>query len=69
MATYLLGATPLYGHVAPILGIGRHLAAQGHSVTMLTGSRFRGAVEAAGIRHVALAAEADLLLLAASMAA
>ncbi len=59
MARYLLAATPIYGHVAPLLAIGRHLTARGHDVTFLTGSRFHGAVDATGARHVSLHGKAD----------
>lgn len=59
MALYLLAATPIYGHVAPLLAIGRHLTTRGHDVTFLTGSRFQEAVEASGARHVSLHGKAD----------
>jgi UDP:flavonoid glycosyltransferase YjiC (YdhE family) len=59
MSTYLLCATPVYGHVAPMIVVGRHLVEAGHRVRMLTGARFAGAVTAAGIEHVVLPAGAD----------
>jgi MGT family glycosyltransferase len=59
MSTYVLGACPIWGHVSPVIAVGQHLRAAGHSVTMLTGSRFREQVEAAGLTHVALPADAD----------
>jgi MGT family glycosyltransferase len=59
MSTYLLCATPVQGHVAPIIAIARDLVARGHDVTVLTGSRFRDAVEAAGAAHRALGGIAD----------
>ncbi|MDP4022500.1 glycosyltransferase [Methylobacterium sp. NEAU 140] len=46
----LIAATPLTGHVNPLLAIGRLLAGRGDAVTVLTDPRFRGAVEAAGLR-------------------
>jgi MGT family glycosyltransferase len=59
MSTYLLCASPIQGHVAPVIAIARDLVSRGHDVTVLTGSRFRGAVEAAGAAHRALAGIAD----------
>jgi len=37
----LLCATPIHGHVRPLVDIGRGLASRGHAVTMLTGSKYR----------------------------
>lgn len=59
MSTYLLCANPVQGHVAPIIAIARDLVARGHDVTVLTGSRFREAVEAAGAAHRTLGGIAD----------
>ncbi len=59
MSSFLLCATPVYGHVAPMITIGRHLVDAGHHVRMLTGSRFAGAVTAAGMEHLALPEGAD----------
>ena len=59
MSTYLLCASPIQGHAAPVIAIARDLVSRGHDVTVLTGSRFRSAVEAAGARHVALTGVAD----------
>ena len=59
MSNYLLCATPAYGHVAPMVAIGRHLVGAGHQVRMLTGSRFADLVEAAGMEHISLPVEAD----------
>lgn len=59
MSNYLLCASPIQGHVAPIITIARDLVARGHGVTVLTGSRFRDAVEAAGAAHRALGGIAD----------
>jgi len=36
-----LCATPIHGHVRPLVDIGRGLASRGHAVTMLTGSKYR----------------------------
>lgn len=59
MSTYLLCASPIQGHVAPIIAIARDLVGRGHDVTVLTGSRFRAAVEAVGAAHRPLTGIAD----------
>lgn len=48
MATYLIAATAMPGHVLPMLAIGRHLAGLGHRVLVHTASQFRAQVEAVG---------------------
>jgi MGT family glycosyltransferase len=59
MSTYLLCASPIQGHVAPMIAIARDLVGRGHDVTLLTGSRFRDAVLAAGADHRPLGGIAD----------
>ena len=59
MSNYLLCASPIQGHAAPIIAIARDLVARGHQVTVLTGSRFRDSVVAAGADHRALGGIAD----------
>ena len=59
MSTYLLCSSPIQGHVAPMVAIAGDLVARGHSVSMLTGTRFRDAVEAVGAEHRSLAGIAD----------
>ncbi|MFE5671513.1 glycosyltransferase [Agromyces sp. NPDC056523] len=59
MPRYLLCSTPIQGHVAPMLAIGRRLVERGHVVTMITGTRFRGAVEGIGAEHRPLKGAAD----------
>ena len=59
MSTYLLCASPIQGHVAPMIAIARDLVGRGHDVTVLTGSRFRDAVLAAGADHRPLVGTAD----------
>lgn len=59
MAHFLLPSTPIYGHVAPMLGIGRRLVAQGHRVTVLTGRKYGAAVESGRMAFLPLPAEAD----------
>lgn len=41
----LLCATPIHGHVRPMVDIGRGLASRGHAVTLLTGRKYRTAAE------------------------
>ena len=59
MSNYLLCSSPIQGHAAPVIAIARDLVERGHTVTVLTGSRFRGAVEAAGAAHRSLGGIAD----------
>jgi UDP:flavonoid glycosyltransferase YjiC (YdhE family) len=54
MARYLLAATPVPGHVAPMASIGAHLASRGHQVTMLTGPRFAARTQEAGMSFLPL---------------
>ncbi|MGE2734870.1 glycosyltransferase [Mycolicibacterium vaccae] len=54
MARYLLAATPLRGHLMPMLVIGAGLRALGHDITVLTGAELRDTVRAAGLDMVAL---------------
>ncbi|MCJ2135386.1 glycosyltransferase [Methylobacterium sp. J-026] len=51
----LIAATPLTGHLNPLLAIGRTVAARGDDVVVLTDEAFRGKVEAAGLRFTAYA--------------
>lgn len=60
MARFLIAATPLPGHVSPLLGIARHMASRGHEVVVNTGSMFRAQTEAAGARFVPLLPDIDL---------
>jgi MGT family glycosyltransferase len=59
MSHFLLPCTPIYGHVSPMLAIGRGLAGRGHRVTVLTGTKYRAAVEGSGLTHRPLPAEVD----------
>jgi UDP:flavonoid glycosyltransferase YjiC (YdhE family) len=59
MATYLLCSSPIYGHVMPQLEIGRYLAGRGHTVRMLTGSRFEDTITDAGLGFIPLPAACD----------
>lgn len=46
----VIAATPLTGHLNPLLAVGRLLAARGDAVVVTTDPRFRHHVEAAGLR-------------------
>lgn len=59
MSHYLLPCTPIYGHVAPMITVGQALLARGQRATVLTGSKFRRAVEASGLGFRALPGEVD----------
>ncbi|MCY4725296.1 glycosyltransferase [Nocardioides sp. STR2] len=59
MASIIIAAVPVHGHVTPLLAVARHFAERGDRVRFLTGTRFVDAVEATGARHVALPADAD----------
>ncbi|HEY9378528.1 MAG TPA: hypothetical protein VIQ02_15735, partial [Jiangellaceae bacterium] len=59
MSHFLLTSTPIYGHVAPMLTVGRGLVSRGHQVTMLTGRKYRGAVESHAMTFRPLPAEVD----------
>jgi UDP:flavonoid glycosyltransferase YjiC (YdhE family) len=59
MSHFLLPTTPLYGHVTPMLTIGRGLRAAGHRVTVLTGRKYRADVEASGLTYLPLPAAID----------
>lgn len=59
MAQYLLAASPVHGHVSPMLAIGEDLVRRGHEVRLLTGARFASAAAAAGVKHVALPGACD----------
>ncbi|HYP43847.1 MAG TPA: nucleotide disphospho-sugar-binding domain-containing protein [Propionibacteriaceae bacterium] len=59
MSRFLLPCTPIYGHVAPMLTIGAGLLARGHQVTVLTGRKYRSAVEQQRLSFVPLPAEVD----------
>ncbi len=60
MTDILMPATPLFGHVTPVVAIGAGLRTRGHRVTVLTGHCHRAMVEAAGLRFLALPEAADI---------
>ena len=59
MLSLLICCTPVHGHMAPTLAVTTSLVEAGHDVRVLTGARYRPAVEATGARWVPLPAEAD----------
>ena len=59
MATYLLAASPIQGHVMPMVAIAADLVNRGHQVRVLTGARFADRVAAVGAAHLALPPAAD----------
>lgn len=54
MGDYLIAASPIPGHVLPLLHVGADLAARGHRVTMLTGAEHRAAVTSRGLEYLPL---------------
>ena len=59
MASIIMAAVPIHGHVTPLLAVARHFTGRGDRVRFLTGSRFAEVVEATGAQHVPLPSEAD----------
>jgi MGT family glycosyltransferase len=55
----VLAATPLTGHVRPVVNLARHLVATGRQVTVVGGSRFAPQAEAVGAAFVPLSGPAD----------
>lgn len=59
MFRIVIPCTPIYGHLAPMVAVGRALVERGHSVTVLTGAKWRTLVEDAGLGFVPLPASVD----------
>lgn len=59
MARFVLAATPIPGHVEPVVAAAAGLTARGHEVVLHTGSTFRAQVERAGARFMPLRPEID----------
>jgi UDP:flavonoid glycosyltransferase YjiC (YdhE family) len=59
VAKIIVAAPPVLGELTPLLQLGRGLAARGHWITVLTGSRFRVTVENAGLGFAPLHGTAD----------
>ncbi|MGF0319607.1 nucleotide disphospho-sugar-binding domain-containing protein [Nocardia fluminea] len=60
LARYLLAATPIAGHVLPMLGIGADLQRRGHDVCLLTGEQYSDRVRRAGMRLAMLPRDAHV---------
>jgi len=60
MASILICCTPAHGHVYPLLTVARHLVAEGHDVRMLTGTKYRDTVTAAGVEFIPMPPGADI---------
>ena len=54
MARYLLAATPLPGHVLPMVEIGADLVARGHEVLLLTGLEYSSTAQRRGLAFAPL---------------
>lgn len=59
MATYLLAANPIHGHVGPVVQVARHLVREHNRVSVVTGTRFQPLVEQAGAEFLPLQGSAD----------
>lgn len=59
MGHFIIGTSPIIGHLAPLLPVGIELVRRGHRVQVLTGSRFSEKVTAAGLDHIPLPSECD----------
>jgi len=60
MARFLIAATAVPGHVAPLLAVAQDLVKRGHEVVVHTGSLFRERAEATGAAFVPFRAEIDI---------
>ncbi|MGV0803103.1 glycosyltransferase, partial [Mycolicibacterium elephantis] len=58
MGDFLIAASPIPGHVLPLLHVGADLRARGHRVTVLTGAEHRAEVTARGLAHLQLPSRA-----------
>ncbi len=59
MAKIIIAAPPITGELSPLLQLARGLAARGHRITVVTGSRFRADVENAGLAFTPVTGLAD----------
>jgi UDP:flavonoid glycosyltransferase YjiC (YdhE family) len=58
VARYLLAASPLAGHVTPMLTIAADLRRRGHQVTFMTAASYRDAIVSRGLRAASLPVQA-----------
>src|SRR4051794_26024671 len=59
MTRVLLLSSPIFGHIAPMLALGRGLRHRGHAVTLLTGSKYAASAAGAGLDFLPLPPGAD----------
>lgn len=59
MTRVLLLSSPIFGHVSPVLTLGRGLRRRGHEVTLLSGSKYAASAAGAGLDFLPLPPEAD----------
>ena len=59
MADVLVCTSSITGHVAPMLAVATHLRNEGHTVRMITGSRFGDRVSSTGAEFISLHGAAD----------
>jgi UDP:flavonoid glycosyltransferase YjiC (YdhE family) len=59
MTRVLLLSSPIFGHVSPMLALGRGLRGRGHEVTLLTGSKYAASAAGAGLDFLPLPPEVD----------
>jgi UDP:flavonoid glycosyltransferase YjiC (YdhE family) len=60
LAKFVVAASPVPGHVGPMLNVARMLIEAGHEVVVNTGMRFRGQARATGARFVPLQGGAEI---------
>lgn len=59
MVKVLLLSSPIFGHVSPMLALGRGLRRRGHEVTLLSGSKYAASAAGAGLDFSPLPPEVD----------
>ncbi len=59
MTRVLLLSSPIFGHVSPMLALGRGLRGRGHEVTLLTGSKYAASAAGAGLDFLPLPPAVD----------
>ena len=59
MTKVLLLSSPIFGHVSPMLALGRGLRRRGHEVTFLSGSKYAASAAGAGLDFLPLPPEVD----------
>ncbi|WP_086462360.1 nucleotide disphospho-sugar-binding domain-containing protein [Agreia sp. VKM Ac-1783] len=59
MPAYLLCCPPIYGHLSPLVDVGRGLGERGADVTVLTGRKYEDLVIRSGLSFAPLPAEVD----------